>query len=127
MVRVNCRYVSHGKVVRWVCGFSMNYISWNVRRLGRPEKKRAMKKLFKIGNFSFMDIQETKLKQLNNRVTIQLWLREWNQMENSGGLISFWKSNFFSVESKRVFSRYVLLIGTMLELNFRCGFGIAYA
>ena len=45
----------------------------------------------------------------------------------SGGLISFWDDNFFTLEGKIVTQRYVLLVGVIKALNFKCGFGNVYA
>lgn len=111
----------------------MNCVSWNVRGLGRPEKKRSVLRFLKRENFVFMALQETKLKELNSRLFRWLWGNEDILAEgaasdgNSGGLISFWRPNFFTLESKIVSNRYVLLVGTVVGVNLRCGFGNIYA
>lgn len=46
---------------------------------------------------------------------------------NSGGLLSFWKEDFFCVETKRVSQRYILLVRKIRENRVRCGIGNIYA
>ncbi|XVF82173.1 hypothetical protein PTKIN_Ptkin16aG0023900 [Pterospermum kingtungense] len=46
---------------------------------------------------------------------------------NSGGLISCWKEEFFSLESKICSQRFIVLIGTIKELNLRCAICNVYA
>ena len=43
-----------------------------------------------------------------------------------GSFVSLWDENFFSLESKVVNQRYILLVGTVLLRNIRCGFGNIY-
>ena len=45
----------------------------------------------------------------------------------SGGLISLWDDNFFMLEDKIMAQRYVLLVGVIKTLNFKCGFENVYA
>ena len=45
----------------------MKLISWNVRGLGRSEKKRAVKRLFSKEKCNMIFIQETKLTDVNLR------------------------------------------------------------
>ena len=45
----------------------MKLISWNVRGLGRSEKKRAMKRLFSKEKCNMIFTQETKLTDVNLR------------------------------------------------------------
>ena len=48
-------------------------------------------------------------------------------MGATGGLITMWEDNFFTMESKVVAQRYILLVGTIKQSNFKCGFGNIYA
>ncbi|XVF69249.1 hypothetical protein PTKIN_Ptkin11bG0065900 [Pterospermum kingtungense] len=46
---------------------------------------------------------------------------------NSGGLMSCWRDEFFSVESKFVSQRYILLVGVIKSRNLKCGLKNVYA
>ena len=77
-------------------------------------------------------IQESKLQGVNSR-TIQFlegksdYKGEWvSSIGASGGLISLWDDNFFSMECKVVSHRYILLEGTIKSRMFKCGFGNIY-
>ena len=45
----------------------MKLITWNIRDLGRNEKKRAVKRLFSKEKCNMIFIQETKLIDVNSR------------------------------------------------------------
>ncbi|XVF56015.1 hypothetical protein PTKIN_Ptkin06aG0082600 [Pterospermum kingtungense] len=99
--------------------------SW-VRLCG---KKRVVKRLRKKSSFDMILIQETKMMEENSRSS--RWIRgnKAISMElvksdgNSGGLITAWRENLFAVEKKIISQRYILLIGTIEEDNFKCGLG----
>ncbi|XVF82053.1 hypothetical protein PTKIN_Ptkin16aG0012400 [Pterospermum kingtungense] len=59
----------------------------------------------------------------NEDVTCEFMVAEGN----AGGLISCWRNSFFSLELKVVAQRYILMVGVLKEVNFRCGLGNAYA
>ncbi|XVF45255.1 hypothetical protein PTKIN_Ptkin02bG0190500 [Pterospermum kingtungense] len=46
---------------------------------------------------------------------------------NAGGLISAWREEVFSVQSKIVSQRYIVLIGTLKECDFHCAIVNVYA
>ena len=111
----------------------MKLITWNVRSLRRSEKKRAMRRLFSLKKCSMIFIQESKLQDVNVKTLRFLGGSDMIKGEvvgsvgASGGLISRWDENFFSLEDKIVAERYVLLVGVIKHLNFKCGFGNIYA
>ena len=78
-------------------------------------------------------IQETKLLDVNLRTFRYLGGNCFIMGEFVGvigaasGLITMWEDNFFIVESKVVAQRYILLVGTIKQLNFKCDFGNIYA
>ena len=107
----------------------MKIISWNIRGLGRSEKKRTVTRLCLKEKLSMALIQESKLQKVHLR-TIQFLSSKgsfqgaWVGSNGAvGGLVSLWDENFFSLESKVVNQRYILLVGTILLRNIRCGFG----
>ena len=78
-------------------------------------------------------IQESKLQEVNERIFRSLsgkcpYQGEWvGSVGATGGLITLWDENFFSMESKVVSQRFILLEGTVVSRNFKCGFGNIYA
>ncbi|XVF79317.1 hypothetical protein PTKIN_Ptkin14bG0211600 [Pterospermum kingtungense] len=113
--------------------FSMKVVSWNIRGLGRAEKMRAVRRFLVREKFDFIAVQETKLKEVSPRIHRWLWGNETISFEvvvsdgNSGGLISVWRNDFFSVDLKYVSQRFILLLGTIKRSNFKCGIGNVYA
>ncbi|XVF78708.1 hypothetical protein PTKIN_Ptkin14bG0157300 [Pterospermum kingtungense] len=111
----------------------MKLASWNIRGLGRAEKRRAAKRFFSKEGFDMLVIQETKIKEVSPRFHRWMWGNNSIQMEcvlsngNSGGLMSCWRDEFFSVESKFVSQRYILLVGVIKSRNVKCGLGNVYA
>ncbi|XVF70808.1 hypothetical protein PTKIN_Ptkin11bG0191400 [Pterospermum kingtungense] len=107
--------------------------TWNIRGLGCLEKRRAVRRLFSKGKLDAIFIQESKIKEVRQRLVRWLWGNidvtcEFVVVDgNAGGLISCWNNNFFSVEAKFVSQRYILLIGVLQEINFRCGLDNVYA
>ncbi|XVF78918.1 hypothetical protein PTKIN_Ptkin14bG0176700 [Pterospermum kingtungense] len=108
-------------------------VSWNVRGLGRVEKKKVVRKLFSKVKFDFMVLQETKIKELSPRFHRWLWENEPVLSEvvlsegNAGGLISCWREEFFTLETKFVSQRFILLVGRVKGHEVKCGFGNVYA
>ncbi|XVE54794.1 hypothetical protein DITRI_Ditri03aG0110900 [Diplodiscus trichospermus] len=111
----------------------MKIASWNVRGLRRKEKKRAVKRLIRTGNFDMLLIQETKIKEANPKLPRWLWGNanfncEFDNSDgNSGGLLSCWREGFFTMEAKFVSSNFILLVGSILNKSFRCRIGNVYA
>ena len=116
------------------CSFSMfKLISWNVRGLGRPEKRRAIAKLVRMEKPSMVLIQESKLEEVGGSLLTQIGGGKLNKLEfsrsvgASGGLVSVWEDSFFELAHVVLDSRFVLLIGKITELNFDCAICNLYA
>ncbi|XVF73335.1 hypothetical protein PTKIN_Ptkin12aG0193100 [Pterospermum kingtungense] len=107
--------------------------SWNIRGLGCAEKRRAVRRFFTKGKFDAMLIQESKIKEVSQKLLRWLWGNCDVSYEfvlangNAGGLITCWKNNFFKVENKIVGQRFILVIGVLQGTNFMCGLGNVYA
>ena len=111
----------------------MKIFSWNIRGLGRCEKKRVVRRVCSKEKLNLVFIQESKLQEVNSR-TLRLlsgkgsFQGEWvGSIGAAGGLISLWDEIFFNVEGKIVNQRFILLEGVVLQRNFKCGFGNIYA
>ncbi|XVE89926.1 hypothetical protein DITRI_Ditri20bG0035300 [Diplodiscus trichospermus] len=72
----------------------MKIASWNVRGLGRREKRKAIKRVLCIKKVDMLMVQETKIKEICPRLPRWLWgnenfLGEFVESEgNSGGLLT---------------------------------------
>ncbi|XVF78437.1 hypothetical protein PTKIN_Ptkin14bG0133000 [Pterospermum kingtungense] len=111
----------------------MKIVTWNVRGVGSLEKKRAVRRLLSRGKVDMLLLQESKLKEVTPRLSSWLFgnigfISEFVLSDgNSGGLITCWKDEFFSMESKILSQQFILLIGTIKEVNLRCGICNVYA
>lgn len=71
----------------------MKLMSWNVRGLGKSEKRRKLKEIIRVRKLDFVLLQETKKAEISELFVRSLW--PGNQMEfmamdaigNTGGLL----------------------------------------
>ncbi|XVF29009.1 hypothetical protein REPUB_Repub15cG0083100 [Reevesia pubescens] len=72
-------------------------------------------------------LQESKLKKVGDGLLRKLGINDSicskssSADGSSGGLISMWTKAFFDLEDKIISSRYIVLIGSIRNLNLRCG------
>ncbi|KAK8492901.1 hypothetical protein V6N11_047656 [Hibiscus sabdariffa] len=103
-------------------------ISWNVRGLGRPEKVRAVRRLFMEHKPCFAFLQETKLSELYPVVDRKLFFSQGVEIVLSPsigaaeGLISMWNRDAFVVSSLVVSQRFVAITGHFKILKIDCRF-----
>lgn len=103
----------------------MIIISWNVRGLNARIKKSSLRKLINSHDPSFIFIQETKISDFHPRLIRSLWKIDKlahlhsPSMGNSGGLLSLWRENFFSMESHRIENNWIAISGSFPSLNFK--------
>ncbi|XVF10646.1 hypothetical protein REPUB_Repub07fG0200300 [Reevesia pubescens] len=111
----------------------MKLITWNIRGLGRREKRRAVRNVVISIKPDMIFLQETKREEVDRRIIRSVWGSNTDCFESSsavgaaGGLISIWKDDFFLLQSKVITQRYILLVGRIKIVNFLCGFGNIYA
>ena len=111
----------------------MKIAMWNVRGLGKSEKKRVVRRLLSKRRCDMVFIQESKLEVVNSKIWHFLggydsFTGEYaSSVRAAGGLIILWDEKFFRVENKLVSNRYILLIGEINSKNFKCRFGNIYA
>jgi hypothetical protein len=84
----------------WLCvgggGGVMKIISWNIRGLGRFEKRKEVRKLVGEKNPFIVCLQETKLQACDNALCASLWGNSLcgfsfrPSMGASGGLLTIW-------------------------------------
>ncbi|XVF06563.1 hypothetical protein REPUB_Repub06bG0060100 [Reevesia pubescens] len=111
----------------------MGLISWNVRGLGKREKRRFVRRVSLNWKLDLLFIQESKVKEVDQRFARSLWRDSLVSFEfsssigSTGGLISLWNNDFFEVESKFISHRFILLIGIIKQWKFRYGFVNLYS
>ena len=67
----------------------MKIVTWNVRGLGRPKKKRAVRRLFSQRKCDMIFIQESKLEAVDSRLWHGPQAGEFvSSVGAAGGLIS---------------------------------------
>lgn len=82
----------------------MIVVSWNIRGLGKPEKRAAVRKLVKKQRICVLFLQETKISKDITHIIQDTWGSqscgwEWVSSEwESGGLITIWNNNLLKVE-----------------------------
>ncbi|KAL4278182.1 hypothetical protein GQ457_03G030870 [Hibiscus cannabinus] len=103
------------------------FVSWNIRGLGRWEKKAAVKNVMKKLRVCVLFIQESKLRLVNSKTVRQIsgLTNKYNfsfiaSEGAAGGLISLWDPDFFKCESVVGSKSYIVLIGTLAKQDFKC-------
>ena len=74
-------------------------LSWNVRGLNDPDKRKVLKGLLKRWNCSVVCLQETKLKEVDRTIIRSLWgdrRVKWEsltEVRSAGGILMMWNSS----------------------------------
>lgn len=82
----------------------MKILSFNVRGLGNPAKRRVIRDLVTREQVECLCIQETKIQSIDNRLCAQLWGDaefDWQfqpAVSRAGGLLCIWKRGIFSLQ-----------------------------
>lgn len=101
--------------------FFMKIISWNVRGLGRIEKRREVRQLVRENNPFKLCIQETKLAIFDDFVCKSIWLVDGVRYSfqpssgASGGLVTLWDNNEVEVWSTTSFNHVYLILGRFVK------------
>ena len=53
--------------------FLMKFLSWNIRGLGRTEKKKAVRSMVARCQADFLLLQESKLEKVENKLLKSIW------------------------------------------------------
>ncbi|XP_028066189.1 uncharacterized protein LOC114269125 [Camellia sinensis] len=103
----------------------MKIISWNIRGLGKREKRRGVKNLFSQHKVDFLLLQETKVATITNHLIHSIWPHNDSGFAavkaegSSGGIISVWDKSVFSVCECIQRPNFILLKGT-ISPDFDC-------
>lgn len=104
----------------------MNLISWNIRGLGARVKKNALKKLTTSESPSFVLIQEKKLENIDQKTIRACWNHDnlgfvaSPSLGNSGGILTIWDQNLFSMESSKSERHWIAICGSYHAKKFKC-------
>lgn len=103
----------------------MKIMTWNVRGLGKSEKRSRVRNVIKEKKVDVMFIQETKRSQIDESFVRSIW--PWEMMEfaavdsdgSAGGLLSIWNPDTFTM-SESCGNRNVLAISGICLGTFDC-------
>ena len=113
--------------------FFMLSLSWNIRGLGRREKRRVVKNLVLKFKPMLLFLQETKLGFFDSSLIRSLgggWLARGVGVEAegaSGGLISLWNEDSFTVSDCISNKSCIILVGRMKGFDKDLAFCNIYA
>ncbi|XP_028076106.1 uncharacterized protein LOC114278281 [Camellia sinensis] len=103
----------------------MKLLSWNVREIGKPEKRGRIKRLLKDRHIDIVFLQETKKLVVSDNLARGLWGQR--KMEflsvdpegTAGGLLCMWDPDVFQLSGSYCNRRFILLSGTLYN-SFHC-------
>ncbi|GMI87637.1 hypothetical protein HRI_002433000 [Hibiscus trionum] len=108
--------------------------SWNIRGLGRNEKKAAVRNRAIKTRAKLVFLQESKIQRMDQWVLGKICERASNfsflfspSVGSAGGLISLWDQSFFGIASYRIFTSLIAMVGTISEVNLQCTLINVYA
>ncbi|XP_039040146.1 uncharacterized protein LOC120178352 [Hibiscus syriacus] len=108
-------------------------VLWNVRGLGKKDKVTAVCSSISTSKARVVFIQESKMEMENKSVVKRLMGKNFHERVivpsevASSGLISLWDADFFSMESKQVSRRLIVLEGKLIHSNLKVGLINVYA
>ena len=110
----------------------MKMLSWNIRGLGRREKRNRLRKLIRDNEIDVVLIQETKKEVISKEIVRSVWPdMEFDYLEvgargYSGGLLCIWNEKRFRLEDACCSRNFIVLAGIVLP-NFKCTIINVYA
>ncbi|GMI83371.1 hypothetical protein HRI_002006400 [Hibiscus trionum] len=109
-------------------------LSWNIRGLGKFEKKATVRNLVKKTRAKILFLQESKLQEVNGKIAGQLFGKHSSfnycfssSIGSAGGIITSWDPDFFEIENRLIDRNYIILIGKLVKENIRCCLVNVYA
>ncbi|KAK2656833.1 hypothetical protein Ddye_009885 [Dipteronia dyeriana] len=97
-------------------------LSWNIRGLGRVEKRRVVRNLVITHRPTFLFIQESKLDSINNKVFSSIegmWLSRGmgvDEVGTAGGLIYIWNDDLAIAKSCISNNNCLIIAGKLVSL-----------
>lgn len=104
----------------------MIIVSYNIRGLGKKEKRRDVNDLIHQVKADMCCIQESKLKVVNSRIIKSTWGNancEWDFAKSegsSGGIITIWNPTVFRKVSSWCCKNFLVISGFLMEDGKDC-------
>ena len=95
---------------------TLQLLSWNVRGVNNPRKRKVCKNLLKDWKCDIVYFQETKVSSTDSAFVWSLWgspFTDWavlDVMQTSGRVLLIW--------DKRVFENWMLLLVSFLSVSY---------
>lgn len=108
-------------------------VSYNVRGLGRWEKRKGVKEIVRRVKTDVCCLQETKLELVNRRIINSIWWKtpfDWEFAKsegNSGGLIYVWNTTIFQKVSSWHTKELLVVNGFLIKDGKNCSIINVYA
>lgn len=108
------------------------WLTWNVRGLGKAEKRRAVKDLLKKAQPEVVLLQETKLNHTREKTMRNFASAMQYEMEfvpavgSAGGLLTLWKSSAITVEEVMKGDRFICISAKVNHNETMCIIGNIY-
>ncbi|KAL4385916.1 hypothetical protein GQ457_09G028800 [Hibiscus cannabinus] len=103
------------------------FASWNIRGLGKAEKKASVRRLIKSSKARVVFIQETKLRTCEDKLIRSLCGLSSSykfayspSVGSAGGLITLWDPAFFTLETSTIEQRFISITGMIHTFNLKC-------
>ncbi|XP_028105623.1 uncharacterized protein LOC114304685 [Camellia sinensis] len=111
----------------------MKILSWNVRGLGRPEKRGNIKSLVRERCVDVLFLQETKRSSMDDHFVKTIW--PYEELEfllvdlegSAGGLLCIWKPQVFELKGCCSSSKNFIILSGMSSNSFQCTLVNIYA
>lgn len=103
----------------------MKIISWNIRGLGRREKRRGIRRLLSQRKVDILFLQETKKDSINPNMVNSFWpstnfdFASVNASGLAGGILCAWDLDVFSLDEVIQNKHFILLKGKIVP-EFEC-------
>lgn len=111
----------------------MIFLSWNVRGINNPLKDNSIKSEIIKNKAKFVGLTETKLLDCPQTKVSSLRGNKPVNFEaahalssNSGGLLLMWNPSYFHSHSCIKGNRWIVVIGNIIPLQWRCAIGLIY-
>lgn len=100
----------------------MNCISWNIRELNSPGKKRILKRKILSNHPGIMLIQQTKLDLSHPPLLLNSCFKPYSSLANTstssaGGIMTLWKNSKFDLLSSLATHHSLIVILRILGTN----------
>ncbi|KAL4296842.1 hypothetical protein GQ457_12G018520 [Hibiscus cannabinus] len=101
--------------------------SWNIRGLGRLEKRAAVKRFLAQAKVKILFLQESKLSSVKPMILSQICGAQRHfkcllspSVGSAGGLLTLWDPDFFECEKYGIAQNFIWMSGKFISVDFKC-------